>query len=68
MEKEKKLTKKDFMVMEYLHELSRTDRTKLLFIFNDMRNNILQDECLELAENLIKKVKDKRNDRRNSHD
>lgn len=68
MEKENKLTEKDFMVMEYLHELSRTDRTKLLFIFNDMRNNILQDECLELAENLIKKVKDKRNDRKNSHD
>ena len=63
-----KLTQKDFMVMEYLHELSRTDRTRLLFIFNDMRNNILQDECLELAENLIKKVKDKSNNRRDSHD
>jgi hypothetical protein len=63
MQKEKQLTEKDYMVMEYLHELSRTNRLKLLFIFEDMRNNIIQDECLDLAENLIKKVQEKRSKR-----
>ena len=52
-----KLTQKDFMVMEYLHELSRTDRTRLLFIFNDMRNNIMQDDAIEQVDSLIERIK-----------
>lgn len=52
-----KLTQKDFMVMEYLHELSRTDRTRLLFIFNDMKNNIMQDDAIEQVDSLIERIK-----------
>jgi len=52
-----KLTQKDFMVMEYLHELSRTDRIRLLFIFNDMKNNIMQDDAIEQVDSLIERIK-----------
>ena len=52
-----KLTQKDFMVMEYLHELSRIDRTKLLFIFNDMKKNIMQDDAIEQVDSLIERIK-----------
>jgi hypothetical protein len=55
--KTSELTEKDFMVMDYLHELSRTHRLKLLFIFEDVKNTIMQDEAKEQMEQLISRIK-----------
>ena len=52
-----KLNDKDFMVMDYLHELSRTNRLKLLFIFEDVKNTIIQDEAIDQMEQLIERIK-----------
>jgi len=52
-----KLNDKDFMVMDYLHELSRTNRLKLLFIFENVKNTIIQDEAIDQMEQLIERIK-----------
>jgi hypothetical protein len=55
--KTSELTEKDFMVINYLNELSRTHRLKLLFIFEDVKNTIMQDEAKKQMEQLIDRVK-----------
>jgi len=45
------------MVINYLNELSRTHRLKLLFIFEDVKNTIMQDEAKKQMEQLIDRVK-----------
>lgn len=52
-----RLTQTDCLVINHLKELSRTDRMKLLFIFEEIKNTIMHDEAMEQMHEVIERIK-----------
>ena len=52
-----RLTQTDCLVINHLKDLSRTDRMKLLFIFEEIKNTIMHDETMEQMHEVIERIK-----------